>query len=274
MTYQKKNPESPWRNKLFWEFRSLFLSFTGCLLCCCLLQTNQYAPARIADSSLKKQRFQIWLVFLFQKFTQYGGFYKHLAVSSCKTVITPNVSVNNKKETFARPTTRAGPAIWPWHAGGAVCSGGRPVGVKKWPCPTPAGRQPFRAFSVVNLTTKLWSISAITAERDHLIFSAIQDEIFDKAFPSSKVPLVPPPSIWAQRGIVVSLNWISKVKKMRPITENGTGKTPKKRQHTKRGQKAINGVKKTITKVSQICTIFIKIIILLNPQSIVSNELL
>jgi hypothetical protein len=47
---------------------------------------------------------------------------------------------------------------------------------------------------------------------------------------------------------VVSLNWISKVKKMRPITENGTGKTPKKRQHTKRGQKAINGVKKTITK--------------------------
>ena len=47
---------------------------------------------------------------------------------------------------------------------------------------------------------------------------------------------------------------------MRPITENGTGKTPKKRQHTKRGQKAINGVKKTITKVSQICTIFIKII--------------
>jgi len=35
---------------------------------------------------------------------------------------------------------------------------------------------------------------------------------------------------------------------MRPITENGTGKTPKKRQHSKRGQKAINGVKKTITK--------------------------
>ena len=108
--------------------------------------------------------------------------------------------------------------------------------------------------------TKLWSISVITAEIT-LFLAAIQDEIFDKAFPTRKVPLVPPPSIWAQRGIVVSLNWISKVKKMRPITENGTGKTPKKRQHTKRGQKAINGVKKTITKVSQICTIFIKIIL-------------
>ena len=35
---------------------------------------------------------------------------------------------------------------------------------------------------------------------------------------------------------------------MRPYTENGTGKTPSKRTHTKRGQKAINGVKKSITK--------------------------
>merc|ERR1712024_177513 len=35
---------------------------------------------------------------------------------------------------------------------------------------------------------------------------------------------------------------------MRPITEDVPGKTPKKRQHSKRGQKAINGVKKTITK--------------------------
>ena len=33
---------------------------------------------------------------------------------------------------------------------------------------------------------------------------------------------------------------------MRPYTEDG--KTPKKRQHTKRGQKAINGVKKSLTK--------------------------
>ena len=35
---------------------------------------------------------------------------------------------------------------------------------------------------------------------------------------------------------------------MRPYTENGTSKTPSKRTHTKRGQKAINGVKKSITK--------------------------